>query len=257
MKKYILLFLITCTTMPILASNVIPHPKHTKPGANSPAFSAIQVTGNINLIIQGTNSKNPKSTAIISHNSKRVTAKIRHHTLYLQTLNAALPSNKPSTVKVRIYRLNKLNVYGRSSVTANHIKSDGLYLLSDTVRNITLNGALLVNKIVSFASNKISIRWLNGKALSVKSSAGRIMLAGSVTELQVKLRNHAKLDAKYLRAQRILIQTKNFAVAKVLPIKSLRAFASGHSNIYFYKKPVHISRYTSDSGNVLQLGEIR
>ena len=57
------------------------------------------------------------------------------------------------------------------------------------------------------------------------------------------------------RAQHILIQTKNFATAKLLPIQSLRAFATDFSNVYFYKMPDYISRYTRRSGNVLQLGK--
>lgn len=242
MKQFISSLLLVCISVSAFAA--------------LPSFNAINVSGPINLIIQGTSSKYPKSTAVLSHNSKAVNVKVKNNTLFIRSLNTMQPTKKSSTVRVRMYRLNTLSAYGKSSVTANNIKSDGLSLLSDTMGNITLNGSLAVNQITNYAPNRITIRWVSSKSLTIHSTSGRITLAGSVAELHVRLRNHAILNAKYLRAQRVLIQAKGFSIANVLPILSLRAFVSGHANVYFYKTPEHISRYTTDSGNVLQLGDI-
>lgn len=257
MKKFILFTLLVFTVTSVFAAKKIPNPKHTKTKTSLPAFSSIHVTGFVKVIIHGTNSKSPKSTAVTSHHSNQVSIKIRHHTLYIRSLKSALPRRKASIVKVRMYRLNKLDVYGRASVTAKNIKSDGLYLRADTIHPITLDGILIVDRIINYGPSKIKIRWVKGKAISIRSMAGRITLAGNVAELRAKLRNHAVLDAQYLRTQHALIQAKDYATAKIQPVQSLRAFASDNSNVYFYKNPEHISRNTSGSGNILQLGEVK
>lgn len=254
MKKLILTTLLTLTANVAIATNKLPQPKPTTTKLSLPTFSAINATGRINVMIIGTHSKNPSDTVVENKNPQWVTAKVRNHVLYLHALSAASPSLKAPTVKVRMYRLNKLEAYGRASITAKNVQSDGLYLHADTTRNITLSGKLAVNQIRNYGPSHINLRWVKGKEINIQSYAGRITLAGRADQVRVKLRNHAILDAQYLRTKHVVVQTKDFSVAKVLPIDSLRAFATDHSNVYFYKTPQHISRYTSRSGNILQMG---
>lgn len=250
-KKIVLASILLLTTTSLYA---IPQPAPTKTTLKLPAFSAIHATGRMNLIITGTKSNNPSDTVVENKNPQWVEAKVQGHVLYLRALNAAEPSRTPPIIKVHLYQLDKLDVYGRVTITGTDIKSDGLYMRADNTRDITLNGKLVVDQIRNYGPGHITLKWVSGNAISVQSYAGEISLAGKAKQLRVKLRNHAVLDAQYLRTQHVLAQTKDFSVAKVLPIDSLRAFATDFSNIYFYKTPQHLSRYTNRSGNVLQMG---
>lgn len=211
--------------------------------------NAIAVKGAIKLIISGT--KNPNVSDTVNYPFQSVSAKVSNHTLYLEGLSRTAMK----TVRVNLHDLKSLRVDGRVTIIGNNVHSTGLNLRANSTGNISLNGRMTVNKINNRGPNHITLRWVKSHNLTINSSAGRLTLAGSVQQMQVKLRNNAALDAQYLRAQRINVQTKGTAIAKVLPIYSLHAFATEHSQIYFYNAPKYISRYTRSSGNILQLGK--
>ncbi len=71
--------------------------------------------------------------------------------------------------------------------------------------------------------------------------------------LYARLAGNAILGAQYLRANHIQVQTQNNASAYVMPLNTLRAFASGRANIYYYSHPKNLTRDTKQSGNVLQM----
>lgn len=254
MKKLILTACLTLTMTAAFAANNLPTPRPTSTKLNLPSFSAIHVTGRVEVLINGTRSKNRGDTFFKINHPQQIAARIRHHILYLRALSNASPNAKPPIVNVHLYRLNKLDVFGQASIVGNHIRSNGLYLHADTTGNITLNGKLLVERIRNYGPSRIHLRWVTGKKIRIRSDAGRMIIAGSAGQVRIKLRNHAKLDAQYLRAKHVLVQTRDFSVASVLPVISLRAFATDFSHVYFYKTPEYISRYTNRSGNVLQLG---
>ncbi len=253
-KLFLVLWFIFTINVSFAADKTLPKPNPTTTRLKLPTFSSVHIRGFINVMIQGKKAQGTSDTVIESYNPQWVNAKVSHHTLYLRVLHAALPSRIAPTVTLHLHRLKQLEVYGRASVIGRNIKSDGLYLRSNTTRNITLQGNLVLKHVINKGLGHIKLRWVRGRSARVQGLAGSIQLAGSVDQLRVKLRHHAVLDAQYLRANHIFIQTKQFSSAKVLPVQSLRAFATDFSNIYYYKEPKVISRYTDHSGNVLQAG---
>ncbi len=258
MKKLLLILLLTFIASIALAAKPIPNPRPTVTRLKLPPFSAIRVVGHIKLIIRGTRSNNPRDTLIESRNPQWVDARVKNHTLYLRALRAALPSRRPALVKVKMYRLNKLKVYGHASVQGTNIRSNGLVIKTQTTGNVTLNGKLFVDKVKNKGPGNVSLRWIKGDNISIKAEGtGRITLTGTARKIKVDLEDHAKLNAKALRVKDVMVKTDDYAIARVSAINSLSAFAEDHSNIYYYNTPRHITRYTKNSGNILRMGSQR
>ena len=108
MKKLLLMTLLTFTFSVAIAANKLSKPKPTTTHLKLPAFNSVHVTGFVNVIIKGTSSRSPSDTIVESRNPQWVSAKVRHHVLSLRALHAAEQSRTAPTVKVRLFRLNKL-----------------------------------------------------------------------------------------------------------------------------------------------------
>ena len=248
MKKFALAIMLSFIAATALATSNLSTTR-----INLPAFNVIKVSGNVNLLIQGMNSSRSRDTLTARLNPQWVAAKVKNHVLYLRTLRGARSNRKAATVKVGIYQLDKLVVNGRASVTGSRIQSNGLVLKANTVGNITLNGKFIVDRIQNEGPGNVNLRWVSGRNIKVRcDGSGRVTLAGTAKTLRATLEDHTTLNARYLRAKEVLIKTQDYALAKVLPIISLRAFAGDYSNIYFYKSPKYINRDTKESGNILR-----
>ena len=254
MKKFILACLLFLTVS-IAFAKPLPKPRPTTAKFRLPSFSAINVLGPIHLKLRSTRSSKPSATRILSRNSHRVSASVKHHTLFLRMRDTHLPNLKPTTVKIRIYRLQKLNVYGDASVIGTNINSDGLVIKANTTGRIALSGHIKLDKLENFGPGQIKLRRITGARILIKCKAdGHVTLTGSAEEMVAEVTNHAILDTQYLKTNHVMIKTNDFTLAKVFPINSLRAFATDFSNIYYYKPPKHLTRDASQSGNILQMG---
>lgn len=219
-------------------------------------FSSIEADGDFNIYITGGNNR---SVVLDNDANEYVNAEVIDNKLvlnvpvYPEEKNIVFP---PATVRITVPYVEALYLNGHSSVIGNNIRSYGLTIVSDEDSNIVLNGVVGVNKITASGDSNISISWVDSKNLEVLlSGCARVYLAGVTDLLQARLAGASHLNAKYLRPRVMLIQTQDQAVAEVLAIKYLYAFATGQSNIYYFKTPdKNYLESTEFSGNSLQLG---
>jgi len=233
---------------PLLCLLATPVFAATHPTLSTSTFTAVSINGRMNVMIQSAQNKGDRD--LIHYPHQLISAKICGHTLYLRSLN----TQKNPSVTLRLHALNQLTVNGPSAVTGSAVESDGLELYTNSNAVVNLNGTIKVKKISHRGYGRIQLRWVTADQLSITSSGGLIKLAGTAKNADIKLSNHAQLDAQYLRVRQMMVQTRGHAVAKVLATYSLQAFATQNSQIYFYKTPRHLSRYSRESGNILQLG---
>jgi hypothetical protein len=231
----------------------LPQPRPTQTTSSLPAFSSINVKGFVDVMIKGEPSSHPKDTAVVNRNPQWLSAKVRHHILYLRPIQAARNHHKAPQITVRMYRLNKLDAHGPVSIVGKNIQSNGLYLRTDSSRDITLMGKMALKSINNTGAGTINMRGVTARSISIRSSAGNITLAGTADEAHIKLFHNAQLHSQFLRTKSIFVRTQASSTATVLPIDSLHAFASDNSHVYYGRKPKTMSRYTSHSGSVLLL----
>lgn len=216
-----------------------------------PQFNTININGRMNVRLVQVSAK--KKTSVSS--SRKIDYRVHNKTLYIRSLPQKKYNPRPIRVTVRLRQIKKLDVFNTVNIKASRLNSPALKLNTDNRGKIKLKGKLAVTSIRATGSSIIDLGWVNSDALKIYAvSNARIKLAGTVKELNVRLFGHSTLDAKYLRAQNIMVQTKNYAIAKLMPMKSLQAFAANHSNIYYYKWLKNITRDTTQSGNILQAG---
>ncbi|WP_080744755.1 GIN domain-containing protein [Coxiella burnetii] len=220
------------------------------PPTKNVSVSCVNAEGYFNLILKkGSRIK----VTVTSHHLEPLRARIIHHTLYVRAPWLP-PIQKRPVVTVTMPTLTRLVVNGPTNVRADRLQSSGLSILSLGWGNIQLKGKMKVNHIVQRGQNYISLGWLDSSTLSIDSRGnGSLYLAGVAKMLYARLAGNAILGAQYLRANHIQVQTQNNASAYVMPLNTLRAFASGKANIYYYSYPKNLTRDTKQSGNVLQM----
>lgn len=159
----------------------------------------------------------------------------------------------PIYVKLCTPSLKNITVSGNASITKLNFYSECLSITARGNGSINLRGRFDAANIHQRGTGKIEMSWIDSDKLVVDSSnSGPIYLKGNVNCMLVKLIRDGNLDAKCLRAHKAVVLTTDDAVAHVFATKSLSAYASGNSNIYYYKRPPKLTVVTKDSGNVLK-----
>ena len=187
---------------------------------------------------------------------------VKGDTLFVEVLAPPKKENQevltypaPKQVYAKIYmpvllQLNATNarISGRRLLTHN------LKVLAAGHATVNFLGVIHLNQINQQSDGALRFEWVKANRLNVHADGrGEIYLAGAAHRLEGRLNHFASLNAKYLRTQEAYVQTLGHAVARVQPVKSLRAFAYDHGNIYYYKQPEFFTRYSQGSGNILKL----
>lgn len=238
------------------ATKTIKKTSYQKPRQNYPYFNSIVADGNYNIhITQGRNAVHIANEGAFYTNTRVV-----DNTLMLEFVpqkKEQTPDDFPTVnVDVSMPVLNEISLLGNSTLHASNIRSYGLVLATSGNNNVQLDGTGVFNiaKIDARGNSDVSVQWVNSNDLLVEGDDyAQIKLAGVAKILQVRLAGTSLLDAKYLRPDIALVDTQDFATADILATHSLYAFATDHSNIYYYKTPGYYLDNTQISGNVLQL----
>jgi hypothetical protein len=183
-----------------------------------------------------------------------ISANIINNTLYINN-----PNNAAVTIKLQAaHVLRNITVTDHTYISGNNIATKKLNIYACNEGNLKLNGKFDVANITQNGRGKIEIKWIDSNYLQIASnSKGPIYLAGTVDNLVAKLSGTARLEARYLRAQKAKILVTDQARADILAIQTLNAFADRNSNILYYKRPQEFNKVTKESGNVLLIEEIR
>lgn len=192
-------------------------------------------------------------TSTYRDNPIRIT--VHDNTLYLMAKYKYLPNMPQPTVKIKLAELKELIVYGPTKVTGSKIPTKGLKLVAQGYGSVDLTQVGSLNEIDQKGNNKITINGIDSKTLQLNADGfGKITLSGQAESLFARLKHATVLQAQNLRVENIRVQTTDNAQAFVHPTKSLRAFASEASTIYYYKQINDLTSQPIQSGNVLQMG---
>ena len=229
----------------------LPAPKTTSIPVKIGAFNTLSVRGAIAVEIQQLKVDQSNFFRLDGKQRSPVSMSVKDGTLYLHT------DEEEATTKVTVglHRLHRLIVDGAASVHTKQLTSSSLSIDANTSGRIELAGMFTLNRILSSGSGSIQIQWVDSPRLRIDGSGqSHIRLAGVVNSVEMRLRDESEFHGQYLRVDRMFIQTKKDALAKLLVNNSLRAFAYDNSNIYYYKRPAELTEFTAGSGNILQLG---
>jgi hypothetical protein len=164
----------------------------------------------------------------------------------------------PARWLVRIYtsNLNRLSLYGSANLTARSLDCPNLIVEAADDSQVYVRGEVgIFQLLVPEGDPYIDISRVNSRDLLIEADGGTISLAGATQFMDARLAGDAHLNAKYLRVNKIWIQTTDNALAEVVVTRTLRAFADANSNVLFYnRKPKYLTDVTQISGNVLQIG---
>jgi hypothetical protein len=164
---------------------------------------------------------------------------------------------KPARWLMRIYtnNLRLICLYDSANLTALSLDSRYLFVVAADDSQLYIRGMIGVLQVsVPYGNPYIDIAWVNCTDLLMDINGGSIALAGTTQFLNARLAGDTHLDIKQLRIHKIWLQTTDNAVAEVVATHTLRAFASGNSNILYYTTPTYLTDFSEISGNVLQMG---
>jgi len=120
------------------------------------------------------------------------------------------------------------------------------------IKTSSLQGLEFLNGANVYADN------IKGKRLAVIGNANsHAVILGSVKQLDVTLRNYARLNAHRMRVHDAYIYTAGHSVAQVQVKNVLTAVAAGESNIYYFlPKARQVIKYMRHYGTVLGVNRL-
>lgn len=235
------------------------HTHITVPENNKPyiSFKGIAADGNIHVIVEPGNTR---SVEVLSNNypaSKLVFADVSRGVLILHDVSREnLDEQAPKFIKVKVVTptLGSIQLRDHSSLSAKNLAYNIMDIDAATTGFLKIRGNVCLHHIHQQGRGPINIEWTNSDHIKIISTGpGLIHLAGTTDILNVRARDHANIDAKFLRANSGLIQADENATVAVTVIDALSGFATGISNIFYYKTPKHLTRHTYDLANVIQM----
>jgi len=217
-------------------------------------FDRIVVSGNIELRLVTAKPAAKQSITTQYPSNQNYTIVVKQGELTLRQTTPWWVTTKPAIITVPVSDLKKISAYDAVSITADSLNLSALEISADTSGDINLDGQFGLTALDLKGPGKVKIAWVDSPSLSIDSSGdSQIELSGKVKQMHIKLSGHSALNAEYIRADSVAIQTNRFAKAQVMPLTTLNAFAHDFSNIFYYKTPKYFTRFTSQSGNVLQM----
>jgi len=218
------------------------------------AFDSMVVSGNIKVTVLPASQSGSQSLTITRPSSQSYAISVKKRVLTIRQTTPWWVSTQPAKITVDVNTLKKLSLYDAAAVSAKSFNTTSLAIDADTSGDINLDGKVGLTSLVLKGPGNVHVRWVDSPSLNIDSTGdSAIDLSGTVGQMHVRLSNHSSLQAEYMRADSIAIQTYRFAKAQVMPLTTLNAYAHDFSNIFYYKTPKYFTRFTSQSGNILQM----
>jgi hypothetical protein len=154
------------------------------------------------------------------------------------------------------WTLEYLRITNSFQVTLDTITTPYLLAWIKNSGSVHVQGVIGMRELDAENSQSIEFGWLNSPILNVNLlENSSVSLAGDPAYVNAKIGDHSTLDAKYLNAHRLFIQTAGDATARVTATDALNARATDNSNIYYYHQPITFNPHYADNGSILYMGE--
>lgn len=220
---------------------------------NLSRFHSLLIRGHLQVVLQP-RARGPWKVSIRRRAQQRVDVTQRHGVVRIRERGYYWSRRHEPKIVVQVPTLSTLRVSGNVTLQGTALKTKALTLQADNRGSIQLRGKINVSRLQQQGSGKIDLRWINSDRLTMRDDgSGLVTLAGKVRHFQIKMSGWSRLQARYTRAHEVLIQTEGWAVARVKPVKLLRAFAYGRSIVYYYSRPKQLVQYVKQRANILQV----
>ena len=257
MKTICSMILLTasCAAITTATAAAKPHrPLSIKKQFSVRPFNNIHINGGVNVRLRYAPSSSPRVQEA-GRGIQALRVSVHQNTLTLKAPSGKLQSSLPQVTLTLTQPLHSLTVQGIADVSARDLRSKNLNILLKGPGHIALSGRLNTKQVWQTGGGYVELTGVRGGDISIKlSELATTSLKGRVKMLTARLSNSSTLEAKKLRANTVFVKTAGNALARVFPVQSLRAFASGQSQVFYYHTPKFVTENTSKSGNVLQMG---
>ncbi len=247
--------LVAFTRYPI----VIPTPHFKPANVLKPLipFKGIAADGNIHVVVVPGKFRSVQIMNKHFSGDKLVSTSVSRGVLVLHDVSRDnLEEKAPRIIKVKVVTptLGAIHLSGNSCLSAKNLAYNIVDIDTATSGYLKIRGNVCLHHILQRGRGPINIEWTNSDHIRIISTGpGPIHIAGKTDILNIRARDHADIDTKFLRANSGLIQTSENATVAVTVVDALSGFATGISNIFYYKTPRHLTRHTYDMGNVIQM----
>jgi len=221
------------------------------------SFSAIDADGPFQIILSN---GSPQKVSFVGSvlAMEKLSATVQNHTLVLRVLpyrRTSEPYNPKILVRITMpATLRNLVLAGDTHLRSSGVRTSALTIYTRDQASVSIKGVVNLQKIEGNSSGGVNLGWINSRSVVIGSSgSGKIILSGYAPVLTAHLAGNACLEAEFLRTRDVYVETRDTAIARVLPVNSLYAFACNFSNIYYFKTPRQIVRDSRGSGNILQV----
>ncbi len=220
-----------------------------------PAFNQIMVGPNLDIHITGGHKKSALRVVQSNKDTRHLNFHVKNKILYL-SVSGKGRYQVPLRVGIDAGPLDAIDFSGNTTVRAFNLKGKKLDINDSSSGLLQLHGEVDVYAINASGNANIDLQWVSSSSDVHVNASGksRVRLAGVANQLHLQMTGQSQFYGQYLRAKDVWVKTAGSAEAHVLATESLRAFAKGQSNIYYYKAPSLFTKRSIESGNIFQAG---
>lgn len=210
---------------------------------NPPPFNKIDISGSLNVYIDGGSAKSFVHATGDQDSLRYVTAIVRNGTLYLGMKPGYIVQNGRLSVIIHKDDLTQIRYTGSGQITATNLK-ERITIIDEGTGPMNLRGKIILQDLVYNGRGTLSMYWIDSTNVTISGNGnGKVYLAGVAGLLDIRIGGHTWVDAKQLHARRGFIKTNDSARADVWVRDSLSTLAQGHSNIYYYHDAGFVGAY--------------
>lgn len=219
-----------------------------------PPVDSVFIKGGISLEIIG---NQPVSKIAAKKNYEGLAVTVFKGSIYISNSKpVACHQNPRPVLRLSINSLRRLVIAGDSIVNVRNVNTScGLQIEHCGSGLVYIHGPTCLANIVSSGNATICIPFVMSPQVNIIASRKtEIKLRGQTPLLMVRAFDDAVVDTRFMCVDKALIQAADWSLVTVRAIRSLHAFASGMSNVYYYSRPYELLQHQALSGNVLQMG---
>lgn len=169
-------------------------------------------------------------------------------------LNLTSSGSGSITLKGNNLDLGYLTATGSGAISIEGMRSRLLDVKDSGSGEISLNGSAVLRSIDYRGTGLLKIYWINSSDVKVYGSgSGLIYLAGIADLFDATINKNTLLNAKYLRANRVFINTAADSRAQVWAKDNLNALATDKSVIQYYYDSKFFTGYMKPPALVLRM----
>jgi hypothetical protein len=207
--------LLTACAAPFKHDSVTASPVYLTQQYDAQPFNRLVVRGNAEVVLNSQLPANSFSVSGYATDINHLSAVVKQQTFYLTSKQWSLKPQSPVKIMLNASQLAQIDAHESAKIIGNTLR-------------------------------------LNNLQIQARGNS-QIILTGAVNFINVILADNAHLDARSLQVKQAYINTTDAARADVNVSYKLNAFASGNSNIYYYRVPALLSQYMRNTGSVLNM----